>query len=461
MSARAGKSSPPRPDRRRELPAVERLLNDPESAALINTYGRVTVRNAYREVLDVARQWVKQGNPAPPGAELLWSAGQILEKKHSPTLRPVINATGVILNRALGTIPVSEAAQVSIAAAAGNYSTFGYDLDAGKPMVRSGDHVEGLLTEITGAEAAIVVNSLTSALYLLFSAFVRDREVLSSHADLIETDDGLRLADLIAQHGGRSVAVGSINRTTLDDYRGRITAETGLILNAYAEPFPFSVDRPALRELSALAHEQTPLIPIALFAPYATLIDPAAFGLRRAIQIRTAIRDGVDLMLCEAGYLIGAPAAGVIVGKRDRIDPLRNIPVFKAFQPDKTQLAGLIATLDHYQTATHAARIPVWQMLSADPHDLSRRAESWRDHLNSGRVVPVQSLITGDKSSGSLPGFALALSPDAPESAVRALRNGRMPVIARISRGDVLFDPRTVLPGQDEDLITAIQAARL
>jgi L-seryl-tRNA(Ser) seleniumtransferase len=442
----------------RQLPAVDRLLRESASEALVAVYGRDAVRDALRSVLDVARQWIHEGGMPPPDDELFSAAESMLRRQFAPTLRPAINATGVIVHTNLGRAPLSEAAQAAMLAVAGGYSTLEFDLEAGRRGKRD-EHAEALLRAVTGAEAALVVNNNAAAVNLMLATLARDREVLISRGQLVEIGGGFRMPDVMARSGARLVEVGTTNRTRLEDFAEAITPQTALLMRVHASNFKqigFTA-QPTLPELAALAHRHDLLAVDDLGS--GALIDTASFGLAHEPTVQESLRAGFDVVAFSGDKLLGGPQAGIIVGRAELVARLKKHPSARAFRIDKLCLAALVATLEHYRRGEALTHIPVWRLISTPPEALAARADAWAEQVG-GTVIAGQSTIGGGSLPGeTLPTALLALDVPDPEALAARLRGGEMPVIARIGEGRLLLDPRTVFPDQDEALIGALRSA--
>jgi L-seryl-tRNA(Ser) seleniumtransferase len=447
-----------RADTLRQLPSVDRLLNSDNAADLVATYGRESVRDALRVALDAARQWIRQGGNAPRGEELLAAANSYLRARQIPTLRPVINATGVILHTNLGRAPLSESAQQAMLAIAAGYSTLEYQLDEGTRGKRDA-HAETLVTTVCGSEAALVVNNNAAAVLLMLSALAQGREVVISRGQLVEIGGGFRLPEVMAQSGARLVEVGTTNRTHLDDFVQAIGSQTALVMRAHASNFKQVgfTEQPTLRDLAALAHERGIYAVNDLGS--GALLDTSIYGLDREPTAQETLQAGFDLVAFSGDKLLGGPQAGIIAGRTALIERLKRHPLARAVRIDKLALAALVATLDHYRRGDAVTHIPVWQMIALHPDAIRARAEAWAMQVG-GDVIPAESTVGGGSLPGqTLPTFVLALDVPNPDLFTAQLRRQPLPVIARIVHKRVLLDPRTVLPDQDQALVQALAAA--
>jgi L-seryl-tRNA(Ser) seleniumtransferase len=446
----------------RLLPSIDKLLNEASAADLITHYGRDSVRDSLRIVLDAAREWIRHGGTPPESGELLSNTADLLSKTYQPSLRPVINATGVIIHTNLGRAPLSEAAQEAMIAVASGYSTLEYQLEAGVRGKRD-THAEVLVKEVTGAEAALVVNNNAAALILILTTLASDREVIISRGQLIEIGGGFRLPDIMRRSGAKLVEVGTTNRTYLDDFTDAITPQTALLMRTHASNFKQSgfTHQPDVKELANLAHKH------GLFTlddlGSGALIDTAEYGLEHEPTVQESIRAGVDLVAFSGDKLLGGPQAGIIAGKAILVDKLKMNPLARAVRLDKLCLAALVATLTHYRTGNAITHIPVLRMIAMTAEQCRVRAEAWATELSSDQigieVVAAQSTVGGGSLPGAeLPSFALALTPSDPDAFAARLRQQALPIIARIADQRVLLDPRTVLPNQDTDIVRTLKS---
>jgi L-seryl-tRNA(Ser) seleniumtransferase len=443
----------------RQLPAIDRLLHQPEAASLVVDYGHDAVRDALRGVLDVARQWLREGGSLPPDGELIRAAESVLRAQFAPTLRPVINATGVIIHTNLGRAPLSESAQSAILAAAAGYTTLEYDLESGG-RGRRDDHPEALLKAITGAEAALVVNNNAAAVSLILTALARDKEVILSRGHLVEIGGGFRMPEVMARSGARLVEVGTTNKTHLEDFEQAIGAQTAMLMRVHASNFKQIgfIGQPSLPELAKLAHKRGVLAVDDLGG--GALLDTALYGLAHEPTVQESVAAGFHLVAFSGDKLVGGTQAGIIVGKADLVAALKKHPMARTVRIDKLCLAGLVATLEHYRKGDAPAHVPVWQMITMPVDAIAARAEAWAARLG-GSVRHGQSAVGGGSLPGeTLPTALLALDPPDPDAFAARLRRADTPVIARIAEGHVLLDPRTVLPGQDDELIETVLAAQ-
>jgi len=447
----------------RKLPSVDRLLQEEAVAALAARWGHELAVEATREVLDAARDAIRGGEPSPQPQALARQVGERLAAKLQPTLRPAINATGVIVHTNLGRAPLSAEARAAMDAVALGYSNLEYDLQAGRRGSRY-VHAEELLCRLTGAEAALVVNNNAGALLLVLMAFARDREVIISRGQLVEIGGGFRIPDVMRQSGATLIEVGTTNRTYTRDYEEAITEATVALMRVHRSNFHMSgfVHEPPLSELVDLAAERDLLLFDDLGS--GTLLDTVPYGLAHEPTIQQSVAAGATLVSCSGDKLLGGPQAGIVLGRASAITTLKRFPLTRALRVDKTTLAGLQATLRHYLLGEATDKVPVWCMISQDESTLQRRAKKWARRLASlglpADVVPGRSTVGG----GSLPGETLptrlvTLEVDSPDEMSANLRACDPPVIARIEDDRLVLDPRTVLPEQETTLFRLVAEA--
>lgn len=450
----------------RALTSVDRLIRMKPAQELERVYGRDSTVKALRAALSDVRLALIDGlKPDTTSQALIQDARRRLRMRFSPTLRPVINATGVIVHTNLGRAVLSEAAQRAMVEAASQYVTLEYDLYEGKRGSRM-THAEILLKDVTGAEAAMVVNNNAAASILALAGLARKKKVIVSRGQLVEIGGGFRVPDIMKQSGARLVEVGTTNRTRASDYERAIDPETAMLLRVHSANFKqigFTETTP-LTEMAQIAHAHHILCVDDLGS--GAVIDSAAFGIAHEPTVQESINAGVDLVWFSGDKLLGGPQAGILVGRTDIIERLKKHPLSRAIRADKLTLAALSATLDHYRKGEAASHIPVWRMLSRSLEELTRTAERWLLILKA-RVPDLQADIIPSRSTvggGSLPGETVAsvvisVRVHGPDAFLMRLRQVEFPIIARIQNDEVVFDPRTVFEHQEQALIDGICAA--
>ncbi|MBL8165587.1 MAG: L-seryl-tRNA(Sec) selenium transferase, partial [Anaerolineae bacterium] len=333
-----------------------------------------------------------------------------------------------------------------------------FDLESGKRGSRL-RHASDLLAEVTGAEAALVVNNNAAALVLLLSALAVGREVIISRGQLVEIGGGFRVPEVMEQSGAKLVEVGTTNRTRAADFERAITERTALLLRAHASNFKqigFTESVP-LEQMAEVAHRHGLLLVDDLGS--GALLDTAPFGLEHEPTVQESLAAGADLIAVSGDKLLGGPQAGLLLGKRALIDTLKQHPLARAVRADKLCLAALSATLDHYRRGEALTEIPVWRMIARPLAEIRAQAEAWAAQVG-GEVLDGESMVGGGSLPGAtLPTALLALRVPGVDAAAARLRAADPPVIARIADDRLLFDPRTVLPGEEEVLLRQIRAA--
>ena len=446
----------------RNLPSVDAVLAQPAAAELLAVYRRDWVVRLVRQSLEQARTSVRQGG-APPAAEgVAASVVRQVEDMLAPAPQRVINATGVVIHTNLGRAPLSRAAIQAAKDAALGYSDLELDITTGRRGSRQA-HLQALCRELTGAEAALVVNNNASAVLLGLSALAAGKEVIVSRGEAVEIGGGFRIPDVLRQSGAYLVDVGTTNRTYARDYADAITDNTGAMVKAHASNFRvegFTAEvSPA--ELVELGHRRG--VPVLHDVGSGCLLDCEKYGLAHEPTPQESVAAGVGLTLFSGDKLLGGPQAGIVVGDRDLVQQLERHPLARAFRIDKLSLAGLTATLTHYLKQEEEQEIPIWRMISATPETVKDRAKAWVSRLEApAEVIATRSAIGGGSLPGeTLPTWAVALdcgaSGGGAEAMMRRLRESTPPIIARIENEKVLLDPRTVLP-EEEELLLAVLA---
>lgn len=444
----------------RLLPSVDRLLGDPRLKGL--GVDSTILKELVREVLKEAREAISRGLTPPESDQLVESVLHRALAILSPTLRGVINATGVIVHTNLGRAPLSQEALLAMEEVCRGYSNLELDLASGERGSRQ-SHVETLLCRLTGAEGALVVNNNAAAVLLALAALCRGREVLVSRGEAVEIGGGFRIPEVLAQSGARLVDVGTTNRTYLRDYEQAIGPETAAILRVHASNFRIVgfVHRVTLEELAQLAHQRGLLLLDDLGS--GCLLETTQFGLAYEPRPQDAIKAGADLVFFSGDKLLGGPQAGIIVGRRTPIEAMRRHPLARAVRIDKANLAALQVTLLHYLRGEALAKVPVWRMIATPLQEVETRARRWAQAIRyATEVRPSLSMVGG----GSLPGEGVPTAVLAipgrggwVTALAQRLRQGLPPVVGRIEADALLLDPRTVPPEQDDDLVQAVRKA--
>jgi L-seryl-tRNA(Ser) seleniumtransferase len=447
----------------RDLPAVDRV-----AASLPSEAGPRVVTAAARRAIDLARERVRKGEPAPSFESVVDDARRLLREQARAAMRKVLNATGIIVHTNLGRAPLGRAQIDAVARVTEGYSNLEYELASGRRGSRH-VHARRLLTTLTGAESAVVVNNNAAAVLIVLAALAAGKEVIISRGELIEIGGEFRIPDVMAASGATVVEVGTTNRTHLGDYERAISERTAAILKVHPSNyrmvgFTASVSG---RDLARLAHGRKLWflhdVGSGLVGP-----GPVAEWLAGEPAVEECVREGADVVTFSGDKLFGGPQAGIVAGRRAAVDLVARHPLMRALRPDKMTLAALEATARAY-LEERAHELPVWSMALADPEELRARADaiavSIRARADDG-VKAEAAAVTSTTGGGSLPGLELgswAVALVHPEKSaaevVRSLRFGHTPVIARVEDERVLLDVRTIAPSDDELLAELVAAS--
>jgi len=495
----------------RSLPSVDDLLGRPAIADATKSAGRAVVTSIIRNVLATLRREFSSANnngasTRPLAGEISAAAESTPGPSDSPalerrildeiakslalSLRPVINATGVVLHTNLGRAPLSAAALAHVATAAGRYSNLEYDIATGARGKRD-THTSRLIADIVGAEAAIVVNNNAAAVFLILNTLAKGGEAIVSRGELIEIGDGFRIPDIMSESGAILREVGTTNRTRIADYERAINDRTRVILRVHPSNFKISgfTARPTLEELATLARKRK--LPLYEDLGSGCLVDLAANGINEPVA-RESFIAGVGVISFSADKLLGGPQAGIIAGKKKIVDPIRRNPLFRALRVDKLTIAALEVTLQSYRRGA-LDEIPALRMIRTPAAEIATRAAAFIARLQAAalpkdaaiELVPGHSVIGGGSTPDqSLPTHLIAItsrrhSAQQLESALRQPRASETPraaapvsarpshaiaatpVIARIQNKRIVLDFRTVQPEEESTLADAILAALL
>ena len=447
-------------DALRALPSVHQLLEEEPATTLIAAHGRPLVRFAVQRVLEDERRQASTDTSHDRWARV----EATIQGLRRPRLRPVINATGVILHTNLGRAPLAAAAAEATARIAGRYSTLEFDPQTGR-RGRRHDLVADTLRYLTGAQSAAVVNNCAAAVLLMLTALARGKEVIVARGELVEIGGGFRMPEVMRLSGARMVEVGTTNRTRIEDYASAITPKTAAIMKVHASNFQVVgfTESVELKPLAAITRQHQLLLLHDLGS--GALLDTTAVGLAAEPRIQDSLLSGVDLLASSADKLLGGPQAGLLLGRSDLVERVMKHPLARAVRVDKLTTAALAATLDLYLTQS-LAEVPIWGMLRASTESLRSRAQAWLRRLAELGVVAEVTAAESTVGGGSLPGerlptFVLAITPlrGGATELLRRLREHEPPVIGRIADERVLLDPRTVLPDEDDVVVDAVAGA--
>ncbi|CAN5683452.1 L-seryl-tRNA(Sec) selenium transferase [soil metagenome] len=449
----------------RSIPSIEQLRQRTGMQALEPRYGRGAVTDALRAAAGSVRQQLASGAALDDvTAAIEADAVARLQVMAAPSLRHVINATGVILHTNLGWAPLARAAAARAASLGTGYTNLEYDLAAGR-RGRRDLHAEKLLCRLTGAAAAVVVNNNAAATLIALAALAAGREVIISRGELVEIGGGFRVPDVMAQSGAILREVGTTNRTRAADYAAAIGDRTAAILRVHPSNFRIQgfTERPRLGDIVALARRfSLPVIEDLGSGWFGAPDDSAQVPADEPI-VRTSLRDGADLVMFSGDKLMGGPQAGILAGTQAAIALVRGHPLMRALRVDKLTYAALEATLEEYAAGRAAKTLPVARMLRLTRDDIAPRAEALARGLAGSAyevsVVDGMSTVGGGSAPGAeLPTrlVALAQGTRPAEGILGALRTADPPVIARIEDERVVIDLRTVSPDEEPDLLRAL-----
>jgi L-seryl-tRNA(Ser) seleniumtransferase len=459
----------------KQLPSVDEVLKDHRTKQWLDSYPRVLVLEAIRTAIDARRTAILQaGKTTRTIDDALFSidgvlnhAELILTGLSEPSLKPVINATGVIVHTNLGRSILSEKAIQRVVEVSRSYSNLEYDLTAGERGKRH-VHVEGILTRLTGVEAATAVNNNAAAVLLCLNTLARGKEVVVSRGELVEIGGSFRVPDVMERSGAILREVGTTNKTHLKDYEKAINENTGLLLKVHASNYKivgFTKEVPP-GELAKLGKKHN--LPVMWDLGSGSFVDLGAFGAGDEPTVQQAVNSGIDVLTFSGDKLLGGPQAGMVLGRKAYIEPIRSNPLARALRLDKMTLAALDATLSQYLDMDKAVReIPTLWMLTQPLSEIVRKAELLAQGIrqldNAGLTISIQD-DTSQSGGGALPmgNFPTktvclrhrTLSANQIES---RLRTGKPHIISRIKEGMVLFDPRTL---NDDEIGKIVEAVK-
>lgn len=453
--------------RLRALPSVSSLLNMPPINEAMARYDHERIVGALQLVVGTARDAIRAGGEPPAADALIDQALRRLRDEARANLRRVVNATGVVLNTNLGRAPMAPHLLEPLAEIACAYSNLEFDLETGKRGSRY-THVEELLCRLTGAEAAVVVNNNAAAVLLVVDTFARGQEVVVSRGQLIEIGGSFRIPEVLTASGARLVEVGTTNKTHPEDYERAISSETAMLMRCHTSNYRivgFTAEV-APEEMAALASRHGVLSVEDLGS--GVLVDLSAYGLPKEPTVQETVKAGIDLVTFSGDKLLGGPQSGIIVGKKELVARLKKNHMLRALRQDKVTLAALEQTLRAYLDPKRAmTEIPTLRMLTRRIEDLRRDAEQLAAPLRAQFGAELNVTMPEGKSQvggGSLPATEIptvlvSLRPrelDAQTLADR-LRRADPPVVTRIEHDAVLLDPRTLLEGDVERIVTALE----
>jgi L-seryl-tRNA(Ser) seleniumtransferase len=449
----------------RKLPSIEKVLSDDLFKSYHESYQHDLLVDITRQRIEKAKSFIQKGGQAPSFNEIIKLILTEVDQLGTINLRPMINATGVILHTNLGRAPLSKDTIAAMEKTSRGYCNLEFDMETGTRGSRQ-VHIEPLICQITGAEAAMVVNNNAAAVLLGLSALAKRKEVIVSRGQAVEIGGGFRVPDVMRQSGAKLVEVGTTNCTYISDYQQAIVPQTVGLLRVHSSNFKLVgfTNEATIEEISSLAKREN----LISFDDVGSgcLLDTVPFGLAYEPMVKKSIAAGTDLVFFSGDKLLGGPQAGIIVGNKKLIDKIKKHPLARAVRIDKTRLAGLAATLIHYLKGEALQKIPIWQMISMPVSEIERRAKIWVEATGgSARVVDGESMIGGGSlPGGTLPTKLVAIGTETQKKGVNLaqtisvrLRNQEVPIIGRISENMLFLDPRSVLPEEDRIIIRTLQ----
>jgi L-seryl-tRNA(Ser) seleniumtransferase len=449
----------------RDIPPVHRLTTDPAVAAYDALLGRGNVRSAVQAILDRARDDAALGAPIPAYEQLRGAVLERLAQEHRADLVGVINGTGVLLHTNFGRAPIAPSALANAARLGAGYTNLEYDLDGGKRGSRY-DRVALQLCELSGAEAALVVNNCAAAVLLVLDTFARDRDVVVSRGQLIEIGGGFRLPDVLRKSGANLVEVGTTNKTYPHDYRNAWSGRTAMFMRSHPsnyriEGFTAEVDA---KTLAALAHE----LEVIAFEDLGSgaLVDFERFGLPHEPTVAEEIAAGMDLVAVSGDKLLGGPQCGILCGKAGLIAMVKRNPLLRALRVDKLTLGALSATLALYLEPDRLSEIPLFAMLQIPIAELRERAQRICDAVRPD--TPLRFAVCETEATtggGTLPlaqirSAGICIAGASAQDIAAKLRDAVPPVVGRVEESGYVIDLRTVSREEDPQLIQALGALR-
>jgi len=455
-----------------QLPSVDRLLSSPALASLSDIHGRAVVTGVVRDVLAATRSAIKEGGALPDETGLIEKVGAGVTAKMRTKLRPVFNLTGTVLHTNLGRAPLPEEAVQALITAARNPCALEYDIDSGGRGDRD-NVVDELLCELTGAEAATVVNNNAAAVFLLLNTLAQKKQVIVSRGELIEIGGAFRVPDIMSRAGAKLVEVGTTNRTHLKDFAENITPRTAMLMKVHASNYAIDGFTHAVpeAELAALAHRHD--LPFVIDLGSGTLADLAAYGLPHEPTPREAIAAGADLVTFSGDKLLGGPQAGLLVGRKDLIAKIKKNPLKRALRVGKLTLAALEAVLALYRDPDRLhLRVTAVRQLTRPEADIAAQAARLLPALQSALAalpvtVDIVALLSqigsGSLPVNRLPSAGFSIKPQGKKGGVlnrieAALRALPKPVIGRIEDGALLLDLRCLQQWEEAEFAASIGA---
>ena len=453
-----------------EIPSVDELLKNSHGARWLETYPRKTVLRAVRETLDKKRKEILGGLSVELSVGVLaHDIENKIKELSAYKLKPLINATGVVIHTNLGRSVLSDRAIENIKYLAGSYSNLEYELLQGKRGKRY-SHIKDILRELSGAEDALVVNNNAAAVLLCLNTFAKDREVVVSRGELVEIGGSFRIPEVMRASGAILMEVGSTNKTHLADYENALCGNTALLLKVHQSNYKITgfTEEVPMEELVKLSREYK--IPVMADLGSGCMIDFEKYGIHGEPSVQGILKTGVDIVTFSGDKLLGGPQAGIILGKEKFINKLQKNPLLRAVRIDKLSLAALEATFMQYLDEEKAVKkIPTLRMLTQPLDEIKRRARKIYSALkkDTGSHVVVEILKDQSRAGGGslpetdFPTFVVSIKPSkiSVNALEKRLREGTPPVIARIKENALIIDARTVQEREVRDLVKCVKEA--
>lgn len=436
-------------DELRKIPGVDELL---KKASFAGSLPKPLRKRIVRNTLDAIRKSVRDGSTCPDVSEIIDTVERKGRQLKNNRIQPVVNATGVVLHTNLGRAIYSEEALEAIQSVCSGYSSLEIDVSNGKRGGR-GRFAEILLSQLTGAEEAGIVNNCSAALVLALKTLAEGRDVIISRGELVQIGGGFRIPDVLEESGARLKEVGTTNRTNLKDYRSAIDDETALILRVHRSNFDIVgfADSPSDADLAYLAHEHD--LPFLSDLGSGALWDTGSVGLGRERRPGDVLDDGADLVTFSGDKLLGGPQAGLFAGRGDIVEEMKNHPFFRALRCDKTILTALESTLETYARSEERS-LPVVERFLESEDEVRDRVEAVYNRLGNPdwcEPAEMQSTVGGGAlPREKIPSYGLSIETDDPEATLQFLRDEKPPIVGRIRNDRVFLNFRTILPDQQD-----------
>ncbi|MFZ2957216.1 MAG: L-seryl-tRNA(Sec) selenium transferase [Candidatus Ozemobacteraceae bacterium] len=459
----------------RLLPSVDRMLNNERLASAVEKFGSELVKFALQKTIDHSRFDILNNNVAPDTQRIIADTEKHCQAVAHPSLRAVINATGIMIHTNLGRAPLGQKIFDEMKDAVIGYSNLEFDLSSGMRGHRK-THLNSILCHVTGAEDAVVVNNNAAALVLTLNTLAKDREVIISRGELVEIGGSFRIPDILAASGARMVEVGTTNRTRVGDYEKAITPNTALLLKAHKSNYSINgfTEEPTLEELVRLAREKN--IPFLFDIGSGLLRKPSHLPLAQEPDVKSALAQGIDLVTFSGDKLLGGPQSGIIAGRKDLIARLNNAPLMRAFRVGKLTIAALSSAARSYlDDATLVASLPLFAMLNSTVETLKKKAETLqgfflRHHINSDIIGSIGRCGGGTLPELEIESFAVVLKSaeksqrkrsEYADYLFRELLRHDHPVLAVLRKGELVFDVLTMNEEDFESVSLAVSQAVL